>query len=100
MPTNATGSGGIQLVGTAGATLYGPSLITVTRLLDNLNNRLLTSDEATTCANLIDCVSAAIRRYCRTVLAADLRRTLLGQRPATLTSAASPSPACRGWWIG
>jgi len=66
MPTNATGTGGIQLAGNAGAALYGPSLITVTRLLDNLNNRLLTSDETTTCANLIDSVSAAIRRYCRT----------------------------------
>jgi hypothetical protein len=64
MPTNAKGTGGIQLAGNAGAALYGPSLITVTRLLDNLNNRLLTSDEATTCANLIDSVSAAIRRYC------------------------------------
>src|ERR1044071_8468638 len=48
MPTNATGTGGIQLAGNAGAALYGSSLITVTRLLDNLNNRLLTSDEATT----------------------------------------------------
>jgi hypothetical protein len=66
MPTNATGTGGIQLAGNAGAALYGPSLITVTRLLDNLNNRLLTSDETTTCSNLIDSVSAAIRRYCRT----------------------------------
>jgi hypothetical protein len=65
MPTNATGSGGLQLTGSAGAALYGPALITVTRLLDNLNNRLLTSAETTTCADLINAVSAAIRRYCR-----------------------------------
>jgi hypothetical protein len=66
MPTNATGTGGVQLGGSAGAALYGPSLITITRLLDNLNNRALTSAETITCGHLIDAVSAAIRRYCRT----------------------------------
>jgi hypothetical protein len=66
MPTDATGSGGIQLGGSAGPALYGPALITVTRLVDNLNNRLLTSAETTTCADLINSVSAAIRRYCGT----------------------------------
>jgi hypothetical protein len=66
MPTSTTGTGGIQLGGSAGAALYGPALITVTRLLDNLNNRLLTSAETTTCADLINSVSAAIRRYCGT----------------------------------
>jgi hypothetical protein len=45
MPTNATATGGLQLTGSAGAALYGPALITVTRLFDNLNNRLLTSAE-------------------------------------------------------
>jgi hypothetical protein len=67
MPNQScTASGGIQLGGSAGPALYGPALITVTRLLDNLNNRLLTSAETTTCADLINAVSAAIRRYCRT----------------------------------
>jgi hypothetical protein len=80
MPTNATGSGGLQFAGNAGALLYGPSLITVTRLLDNLNNRLLTADEATTCAHLIDAVSAAIRRYCRT----DFPRSARVSRPRRL----------------
>jgi hypothetical protein len=68
MPTPATCSGSLQLSSSAGPALYGPSLITVTRLLDNLNNRLLTSDETTTWANLIRSVSAAICRYCRSEL--------------------------------
>jgi hypothetical protein len=66
MPTNATGTDGVQLTGNAGAALHGPVLIDVTRLLDNLNNRLLTSAETTTRADLIKAVSGAIRRYCRT----------------------------------
>jgi hypothetical protein len=66
MPTNATGTGGVQLRGSAGAVVYGPALITITRLLDNLNNRALTSAETVTCGDLINAVSAAIRRYCRT----------------------------------
>ena len=52
MPTNATGTGGIQLAGGAGAAQYGPILITVTRLVDNLNNRALTSAETITCGHL------------------------------------------------
>jgi hypothetical protein len=66
VPTKATSSGAVQLRGSAGAALYGPALITVTACLDNLNNRLLTSDETTTCADLINSGSTAIRRYCRT----------------------------------
>jgi hypothetical protein len=66
MPTNATGTGGVQFGGSAGAVVYGPALITITRLLDNLNNRALTAAETVTCGDLINAVSAAIRRYCRT----------------------------------
>ena len=67
MPNQSyTASGGVQLGGSAGSALYGPALITVTRLLDNLNNRALTAAETVTCGDLITAVSAAIRRYCRT----------------------------------
>jgi hypothetical protein len=52
MPNQSnTASGGVQLAGSAGTALYGPALITVTRLLDNLNNRGLTAAETVTCGD-------------------------------------------------
>jgi hypothetical protein len=41
-------------------------LITQSRLNDALNNRSLTTNETTTCTDLISAVSAAIKKYCRT----------------------------------
>jgi hypothetical protein len=83
MATNATGSGGIQLAGNAGAALYGPSIITVTRLL--------TFDETTTGADLIDSISAAIRRYLLFTPQGFLSKPRVSY-PGTEIGATSPTP--------